>query len=260
MWNWSLAFSTTMASFQFFGKAVLKALRWKPRTPSTEETDSPPGPTQQDPEITAGSEITDVSPPEVHTAGLQVWLGGASEAGNETSTEGNTSRTSTPTAELTQPGALSETPEKKSSSLRRRKFGVFMRPGSAKSFDADVANAKRDSKKGRKKFLSHVRTLSMGHYHSTPRPDADTTLQSTPTKSAPHLHLGHQDSATESSPLCASVTEINVIDVDGDAEVFDDEVWITFIRLCDSCIEKWYESGSNTKSGMYFCSLTGIKY
>ena len=170
-----------MASFQFFGKAVLKALRWKPRTPSTEETDSPPGPTQQDPEITAGSEITDVlPPPEVHTAELQVWLGGASEAGNEaTTTEGNTSRTSTPTAELTQPGSISETPEKKSSSLRRRKFGVFMRPGSAKSFDADVANVKRDSKKGRKKFLSHVRTLSMGHYHSTQRPESDTTLQST---------------------------------------------------------------------------------
>ena len=214
-----------MASFQFFGKAVLKALRWKPRTASAEETESPPGPQQQDSEVTAGSEVTDVSPPpEVHTAELQVWLGGASEVGNEASTEGNTSRTSTPTAELTQPGSISETPEKKSFSLRRRKFGVFMRPGSAKSFDADVANAKRDSKKGRKKFLSHVRTLSMGHYHSTQRPESDTTLQSTPTKSAPHLHLGHQDSASETSPLGASVTEINVIDVDGDAEVFDDEV------------------------------------
>ena len=227
-----------MASFQFFGKAVLKALRWKPRTPSTEETDSLPGPTQQDPEITAGSEITDASPPEVHTAELQVWLGGGSEAGNEATTEGNTSRTSTPTAELTQPAAISETPEKKTSSLCRRKFGVFMRPGSAKSFDADVANAKCDSKKGRKKFLSHVRTLSMGHYHSTQRPESDTTLQSTPTKSAPHLHLGHQDSAAESPPLGASVTEINVIDVDGDADVFDHEVCITFVRLCDSCIEK----------------------
>ena len=124
--------------------------------------------------------------------------------------------------ELTQPSDNSEKREKKSSSLRRRKFGVFMRPGSAKSFDADVVNAKRDSKKGRKKFLSHVRTLSMGHYHSTQRPDADTTLQSTPTKSAPHLVLGRQDSPE--TPLGASVTEINVIDVDGDAEVFDDEV------------------------------------
>ena len=212
-----------MASFQFFGKAVLKALRWKPRATSVDQMeDSPSEPHEQEPEVTAGSEVTDVSPPEVHTTELQVWLGGGSEAGNEATTEGNTSRTSTPTAELTQP-TIAETPEKKTSSLRRRKFGVFMRPGSAKSFDADSANAKRDSKKGRKKFLSHVRTLSMGH--STPRPDADTTtLQSTPTKSAPHLHLGGRQDSTDTPALGGSVTEINVIDVDGDVNVFDNEV------------------------------------
>ncbi len=55
---------------------------------------------------------------------------------------------------------------------RRRKFGAFMRlPGATRSFDAETTEdaTRRRSKKGRKNFFSHVRALSMGHYHALRR-------------------------------------------------------------------------------------------
>ncbi len=48
---------------------------------------------------------------------------------------------------------------------KKRRWGPFMRPrpGSAKSLDR--ASRGNDSKKGKKKFFSHVRSFSFGHHH-----------------------------------------------------------------------------------------------
>ena len=222
-----------MASFQFLGKAVLKALKWKPRTRSSEETDTLSVP-QGETDVTTGSEVTEGSPLEVTTS-MEETVAAAPpsnecETGNENPKDAEASETTTLVEEASRPGESTETPEKKSSSFRRRKFGAFMRPISAKSFATDVENAKRGSKKGKKKFFGHVRALSMGHYHSIQK---QQPLEGT--KSVPHLtrpssaDLMESDlaafgaSVTESN---VSVTEINVVDVDGNQEVFVDEVGI----------------------------------
>ena len=217
----------------------MKALKWRPRTSTSDEPETPSP--EQEVTTTTGSEVTDtLLPPEVSIAGdnAQVLQGSGTKTGNETPTEVTSGH------QLPEMIDSSETPETKSPSTRRRKFGVFSRPPIAKSFDAEAADGKRDSKKRKRKLWSHVRALSVGQSHSIVRPDATgATLHKTPTLSAPHLITHHDNEeistatpsrtllASESGSIGVSVTEINVIDVDGDVEVFNDEVSRTSRRL-----------------------------
>ena len=226
-----------MASFQFFGKQVLKVLKWKPKPRSSDETDSLPVPQGQT-EVIPEPEVTEESPPEatscLEETDATAPPGEDNGTGNETPKDSETSGTGSPMEQDNN----AESPSKKSSSFRRRKFGAFMRPNSAKSFDTDMENAGRNgSKKGKKNFFSHVRALSMGHHHSIHK---QNTLEGT--KSVPHLARPFSGDTVESdlalhgtsgvgsdlalrgASVADSTVSVNVTDVDGNQDVFEDEV------------------------------------
>ena len=164
------------------------------------------------------------------------------ETGNENPRDAEASGTSTPVEEVTATKGYSDSLGRKSSSTHRRKFGTFMRRNSAKSLDVDIEKPSPGSEKGRKNFFSHMRTLSMGQYHSIQREDA-LAAAATSAKSDPYLvrpPSGELRGSVDSSSFGASVTEvtgtlpvteINVTDVDGDTEVFGDEVRIIIYFL-----------------------------